>query len=373
MSGAVLVLDAGSSSLHLVVLDAADRVLARRDFHESQGEGAVSALKEFLADCPSVSACGHRLVHGGPHLRQPAVVDDSLRLLLESVASLAPLHMPPALAALDAARRLLPDVPHVACPDTAFHSGLPAPAHTYALPREWIHRHGLRRYGFHGLSYAYAARRTAELLGRPLPDLQLLITHLGGGCSACAVREGRSVDTTMGFTPLEGMPMSSRSGTVDPGMLLWLQKETGQGPERLEEVLTRESGLLGLSGTSGDTRELVRARADGDSEAALALDVFTLGVRRGLAGVATSLDRIDALVFTGEIGEDQPEVREAVARGLAVLGIEGGLIPDNPEEPALASRPGAAVPVLVVPTGEVRQIARETRACLRKRGPERMG
>lgn len=365
MTGPVLVLDAGSSSLHLVVLDEKDRALARRDLDALPDGGAGPALEEFLGTCPPVSACGHRLVHGGPHLRRPAVVDETLRTLLDAVADLAPLHVPPALAVLDEARRLLPDVPHVACPDTAFHRDLPEPARTYALPREWNRRHGLRRYGFHGLSYAYASRRAAELLGRPLSDLHLLVTHLGGGCSACAVRGGVSVDTTMGFTPLEGMAMSSRSGTVDPGMLLWLQQETGVGPRRLEEVLMRESGLLGLSGTSGDTRELVRARTAGDADAALALDVFTLGVRRGLAGVAASLDRVDALVFTGEIGEDQPEVREDVAAGLTVLGVEGGLLPTNPTEPAPVSAPGAAVPVLVVPTGEVRQIARETRACLR--------
>ncbi|MEV6570298.1 acetate/propionate family kinase [Streptomyces sp. NPDC051577] len=364
MSGAVLVLDAGSSSLHLVVLDEADRVVARRDFDEATDEGVAAELEEFLGACPRIAACGHRVVHGGSHLRRPTIVDASVRASLEAVADLAPLHMPPALAALDAARRLLPDIPHAVCPDTAFHSELPKPAHTYALPREWTRRHGLRRYGFHGLSYAYATRRTAEVLGRPVAELQLLITHLGGGCSACAVRGGRSVDTTMGFTPLEGMPMSSRSGSIDPGMLLWLQNETGDGPQRLYEALIRESGLLGLSGTSGDTRELVRARAAGDTDAALALDVFTLGVRRGLAGVASSLDRIDALVFTGEIGEDQPEVREAVADGLAVLGIEGGLTSENPAEPALVSQAGVRVPVLVVPTGEVQQIARETRALL---------
>lgn len=177
------------------------------------------------------------------------------------------------------------------------------------------------------------------------------------------MRDGVSVDTTMGMTPLEGLPMSSRCGSVDPGMLLWLQTRTGIGPRRLGEVLTRESGLLGVSGTSGDTRDLVRAREAGDLDAALALDVFTLGVRRGVAAVATSLDRVDALVFTGEIGEDQPEVREAVAAGLGVLGVHGGLDPASPREPAVVSPPGH-LPVLVVPTGEVPQIARETRECL---------
>ncbi|MFE4632314.1 acetate/propionate family kinase [Streptomyces sp. NPDC056773] len=364
MTGPVLVLDAGSASFHLAVVDDHDKVLDQRDLDGPPSSGAAAAIEEFLARAPSVTACGHRLVHGGPDVRRPTPVDSAVRRSVEAAAGLAPLHVPPALIALDAARQLLPDLPHVVCPDTTFHDGLPEPARTYALPREWTRRHGLRRYGFHGLSYASTLRRTAELLGRPATELQLLLTHLGGGCSACAVRDGVSVDTTMGMTPLEGLPMSSRSGSVDPGMLLWLQTEAGMGPRRLAEVLTRESGLFGVSGSSGDTRELVRARQAGDSDAALALDVFTLGVRRGVAGVASSLDRIDALVFTGEIGEDQPEVREAVAAGLGVLGVRGGLQPDNPGRPAVISPPGARVPVLVVPTGEIPQVARETRMCL---------
>ncbi|MEU8465293.1 acetate/propionate family kinase [Streptomyces sp. NPDC029003] len=369
MNGPVLVVDAGSASLHLAVVDPADRILARRDFDRAPDAATGPALAEFVDAAPPVVACGHRLVHGGPHVRSPVVVDEAVRTRLDEAAPLAPAHVPPALAVLDAARRALPDLPHIACPDTAFHSGLPEAARTYALPRELTRRHGLYRYGFHGLSYAYALRRAARVLGRPAEELRLVIAHLGGGCSACAVREGVSVDTTMGFTPLEGIPMSTRSGSVDPGMLLWLQTALGLGPERLRELLGAESGLLGLSGTSGDTRDLVRARAAGDAAAALALDVFTLGVRRGIAGVAASLDRLDALVFTGEIGEDQPEVREAVAAGLGVLGVEGSLAPGNPAEPALVSAPGAAVPVLVVPTGEIQQIAHETRACLRAAGP----
>lgn len=364
MTGTVLVADAGSSSFHLAVLDADEQIVAARDFDDPPGEGAERMIRRFLDDAPAVDACGHRVVHGGPHVTRPTVVDGAVRAHLRAAAGLAPLHMPPALTALDAARALLPDVPHVACPDTAFHRELSEPARTYALPRELTRRHGLRRYGFHGLSYAHALRRTGELLDTAPADLQLLLAHLGGGCSACAVRDGRSVDTTMGMTPSEGLPMSSRSGTVDPGMLLWLQDESGMDPRRTARLLNHESGLLGVSGTSGDTRELVRARADGDADAALALAVLTLGVRRGLASVAASLDRVDALVFTGEIGEDQPEVREEVAAGLGVLGIEGDLTTPDPREPTVVSRPGAAVPVVVVPTGEVFEVARQTRACL---------
>lgn len=364
MSGPrVLVADAGSSSLHLAVLDD-DRRLCEHTTEHAPGPGIGDEIADFLRGAPQVGAAGHRIVHGGPRLRAPVAVDDEVRAGLDEAADLAPLHVPPALAALDAARDLLPDIPHVACPDTAFHADLPQAARTYGLPREWTERYGLRRYGFHGLSYAWALERAARLLGRPADSLHLVLAHLGGGSSVCAVRNGRSVDTTMGFTPLEGLVMSKRSGSVDPGLLLWLQTTDGLSAETLTDVLHHKAGLLGLSGASDDTRDLVRASAAGDRDAALALDVFTLGVRRGVAAVAASLDRVDALVFTGEIGEDQPEVREAVCAGLGVLGIEGGLTAGNPVDDAVVSPRGAAVPVLVVPTGEVPQIARETRSAL---------
>ncbi|MGW9188264.1 acetate/propionate family kinase [Streptomyces rubiginosohelvolus] len=363
----ILVVDAGSSSLHLTVMDGEGREKAATHLTEPPGPGAADMIGDFLRDAPPVGATGHRIVHGGAHLLRAAVVDDDVRAELDGAAELAPLHVPPALVALDAARAVLPNVPHVVCLDTAFHSDLPSAARAYAVPRAWTERHGLRRYGFHGLSYAWALRRAAELLSRTTDSLHVVLAHLGGGCSVCAVREGRSVDTTMGFTPLEGLVMSKRSGSVDPGLLLWLQTSAGLTAEQIKEALNHESGLLGLSGTSGDTRDLVRASARGDGEAAFALDVFALSVRRGIASVATSLDRIDALVFTGEIGEDQPEVREAVCSGLGVLGINGGLTEENPTHGhgAVVSPSGAAVPVLVIPTGETRQVAKETRAALK--------
>jgi acetate kinase len=359
----VLVVDTGSASLHLRVLSPDNEVLARIDVGSAGGE-ADRAWRELVAGDPPISAVGHRLVHGGPWLSQPTVINDKVRAELEGVARLAPLHLPRALAALDEARTALPDVPHVACFDTAFHAGLPEAARTYALPAEWRERYGLRRYGFHGLSYAWALRHAADLLGRPAEQIQVVLTHLGGGCSACAVREGRSVDTTMGFTPLEGLVMCRRSGSVDPGLLLWLQTEHGLDADEMTEALNRRSGLAGLSGISDDTRDLVRARAAGDSAAALALDVFTHHARRGIAAMAASLDRLDALVFTGEIGEDQPEVREEICAGLGVLGLSAGLTPGNPNGGAVVSGPDADVPVLVIPTGEVPQIAAEVRAAL---------
>ncbi|MCW2885745.1 MAG: acetate kinase [Streptosporangiaceae bacterium] len=361
----VLVVDAGSGSLHLRVVADDGAVHAGQDLEDPSSQDTVQALRELAGGDVPIDAVGHRIVHGGPDLRAPRLVDEEVRARLDLVAKLAPLHVPPALAALDEARRVLADVPHVACFDTAFHAGLPEAAYVYALPAEWRERYGIRRYGFHGLSYEWTLARSAELLGRPADRLQVVLTHLGGGCSATAVRAGRSVDTTMGFTPLEGMVMSRRSGTVDPGLLLWLATEHGLTAEEMTEALNRRSGLTGLSGTSGDTRELVKSRASGDAAAALALAVFTHRARRAIAAMAASLDRVDALVFTGEIGEDQPEVREEICAGLGVLGICGGLGSAGVlSEDTVVSAPGAAVPVLVVPTGEIQQIVIEVRSVL---------
>jgi acetate kinase len=360
---AVLTVNAGSSSLQLhLVRDG--RVLGTEHSERSPDpEAAEQAVSAFLDAAPQcdVVAVGHRLVHGGEAVRRPTVADDGVLAAVREYADLAPLHVPPALALVDAARRRLPGVPHVLCPDTAFHVALPESAATYALPSEWRRRYGLRRYGFHGLSYTWALGRTAELLGRSAASLQVVLTHLGGGSSVCAVRQGRSVDTSMGFTPLEGVPMSKRSGSVDPGMLLWLLSGSRLSIEELREGLEHRSGLLGLSdGRSGDTRELVAA---GDPASALALEVFVHRVSREIAAAATSLGRLDALVFTGEIGWDQPEVREAVCRGLSLLGVQPpartGLDADG-----TVSAPGASVPVLVVRPREELQLARETLGAL---------
>lgn len=365
----VLVLDAGSSSLRITLFSADGTPIADRDSSEPPGPESARNLRDFLATVPPPTAVGHRLVHGGPCLTHHTMIDGRVRQLLEEIRNLAPLHLPPALAMVDTARELLPDVPHVACFDTVFHRDLPAAAREYAVPERWRTEHGIRRYGFHGLSYAWCLERAAEVLERPADGLQAVLVHLGGGCSACAVREGRSMDTTMGFTPLEGLVMSRRSGSVDPGALLWLQRRNGLTARELEEDLHRRSGLLGLSGTSGDTRDLVRARKRGDAAAKAALAVFVHSCRRGIAAMAASLDRLDVLVFTGEISEDQPEVREEVCMGLRVLGVRAGLAVPPLEElfeegVRRIDGPGAGVPVVVVATGETQQIAVETRRVL---------
>ncbi|MFY1692613.1 acetate/propionate family kinase [Plantactinospora sp. WMMB782] len=359
----VLSVNAGSSSLRLDYVRAGEVVdgLARAEPPGSaDGDRTV---RDFLAAHDPPHAVGHRLVHGGDLVRTPTRVDDTLRARLDALATLAPLHLPPALHLLDRLREQLPDVPQVLCPDTAFHAHLPTAAATYPLPAPWRERWGLRRYGFHGLSYSYALRRGAELLDRPAGGLQLLLAHLGGGASVCAVRDGRSVDTSMGFTPLDGIPMSKRSGAVDPGMLLWLLADDRLSLAELTEGLNSRSGLLGLSGgRSDDTRDLVAAAGD-DPAAALALAVYAHRVRRELAAAATSLDRLDALVFTGEIGWDQPEVRHDVCAGLGLLGVtppRGG----NPDADAIVSAADARVPVLVVRPREDLEVAAETLATL---------
>lgn len=366
---AVLTVNAGSSSLRLDLVDGGVVVDGARSQRAVEPGSARSEVSEFLGRHldRDVGAVAHRLVHGGELVTAPVVADDHLVAALRRITDLAPLHLPPALDLLDAARELLPAVPHVLCPDTAFHAGLPDAAAVYALPKAWRERYGLRRYGFHGLSYAWATDRAAELLGRPVAELDLVLAHLGGGASVCAVSGGRSLDTSMGFTPLDGLPMSRRSGGVDPGMLMWLL-DGRLSADELRHGLERESGLLGLSGgRSGDTRDLVAAERDGDEEAALALRVFCHRVSREIAAAATSLGRVDALVFTGEIGWDQPEVREAVCRRLRLLGVEppvGG----NRADDGLISPAGTAVPVLVVEPHEELQLARE---CLRELyGPE---
>ncbi|MGW0811263.1 acetate/propionate family kinase [Nonomuraea sp. NPDC002799] len=360
-SAAVLTVNAGSSSLRLDFVEGGSVLDSAHAERAIDPAAAGQELAAFLGSHfdRDVSAVAHRLVHGGDLVRGPVVADDETVAGLRGLTSLAPMHLPPALALLDAAREQLPAVPHVLCPDTAFHAGLPDEAAVYPVPREWRERYGLRRYGFHGLSYAWALDRVAELLGKPAADLELVLTHLGGGSSVCAVSGGRSLDTSMGFTPLEGMPMSKRSGSVDPGMLVWLLSEGHLSVAELGEGLTRRSGLLGLSdGRSGDTRDLVAAERDGDEAAAFALRVFSHRVAREIAAAATSLGRVDALVFTGEIGWDQPEVRDAVCRRLGLLGVEPP-VHGNRDDDGPVSADDAAVPVLVIQVREELQLARE--------------
>ncbi len=307
-----------------------------------------------------VDTVAHRVVHGGSRFSGPVRVSEAVMRELEELTELAPLHQPPALEGMRLLRRLLPDAAEYACFDTAFHHALPAAAATYALPAEWRERFGLRRYGFHGLSHAYAARRAAEMLD--WPGLRVVTCHLGSGASLAAVAGGRSLDTTMGFTPLEGMVMATRAGSVDPGLLLWLQ---GQGRVELAELndaLERRSGLAGLAGT-GDMRQVLARREQGDSSADLAFEVYVHRLRAGIAAMAAALGGLDALVFTGGVGEKAAPVRSAAAGGLGFLGVaidearNRGARPD-----ADISSAAAAVPSLVIQAREDLEIWRELSA-----------
>jgi acetate kinase len=333
----VLVVNAGSSSLKLSLLDADDSELWSTELAAPRAVAEAGAVASALDDLPAnPDVAGHRIVHGGDRFREAVVVDEHVEAELRELTALAPLHQPKSLAALDAVRRALPNVPEVACFDTAFHATLPPEAATYALPRAWRERYGVRRYGFHGLSHAYAARAAG--------DARRVVTcHLGAGASLCAVLDGRSVDTTMGFTPLEGLVMATRSGSVDPGLLLWLQQQERLGVDEMADALEHGSGLLALAGTA-DMRELL-ARDDADAE--LALGVYIHRLRAGIAAMAASLGGLDALVFTGGVGEGAARVRELACAGLEHLGV------GTP-----------AVRVLTVRAREDLEIARQTRALL---------
>ena len=308
----VLVVNAGSSSLKLRLLAGDDAVERTADVELGPDGVADAELAGLLAGWPRPDAVGHRVVHGGTRFTEPVLVDDKVRAALADLTALAPLHQPGSLAGLDAVTRLLPDVPAVACFDTAFHTSIPPAAATYAVPREWRERHGVRRYGFHGLSHAWCTRRTGELLGRS--GLRIITCHLGAGASLAAVVGGRSVDTTMGFTPLEGLVMATRSGSVDPGLVLWLIEHAGLDPHEVSTALEKRSGLAGLAGAA-DMREVTAAAERGEPDAVLALDVYAHRLAGGVAAMAASAGGIDALAFTGGVGEHSATVRaQAAAR-----------------------------------------------------------
>ena len=357
----VLAVNAGSSSLKLAVFDDAREVCSTtvERWHGVEHLEPISAFVEGLDD---VDAVGHRIVHGGPRLFEPVILNDDILAYLDSIEDLAPLHNARSVAGIRAVRRLMPRIPEVACFDTSFHAHLPAAARTYALPREWNQRWGLRRYGFHGLSHAYAVRRASELIGRSLEDLRVVSCHLGAGGSLTAVRGGRSVDTTMGFTPLEGLVMATRSGSVDPGLLLWLLDHGDQSASELAHTLEQSAGLKGLSRTSGDLRDVLAARYGGAIDAALAFDVFLHRLRREIGAMTASAGGLDLLVMTGGIGEHVPEVRALVAEGLSYLGV---ILDDDLNSVTTSdldiSAPAAHVRTVVVTASEASEIARETR------------
>lgn len=366
-AGPILTVNVGSSSLKLSVLGEGDEVIARRDEEFAGERGELEAgFERLLAESPRVAAAGHRVVHGGHRFSEPVPIDDEAEAELEGLADLAPLHNPPAVAAIEALRRMRPELPSVACFDTAFHATIPAAAATYAVPSAWSAPIPLRRYGFHGLSHSYASRRAAELLQREStdPDLRLVTAHLGSGASLCAVRAGRSVDTTMGFTPLEGLVMATRSGSVDPGLLLWVQRHSGRDAEQMESELDRESGLLGLCGRA-DVREVIAGADAGAERCRLAFEVYLHRLGASVAAMAAAMGGLDALVFTGGVGEHLGRVRAEVCARLGFLGLEIDPAANScAAGDAVVSPPGASVAAVVVTAREDVGIARGVRSAL---------
>ncbi|QEC49839.1 acetate/propionate family kinase [Baekduia soli] len=352
----VLVVNAGSSSLRLRLVGADDAVLWARDLKSPGGRAGAGALQAALREpgAAAPDAVGHRIVHGGPDLHAAVRIDGAVEARLHDLVALAPLHQPKSLAALDAVRAALPAVPAWACFDTAFHATLPAAAATYALPLAWRERWDLRRYGFHGLSHAGVARRFGT--GR------VVSCHLGAGASLCAIADGRSVDTTMGFTPLEGLVMATRSGSVDPGLLLWLLQDGGLGAGEIADALEHGSGLAGLAGTPDLAEVLARAEA-GDERCVLGRDAYVHRLRAAIAAMAAALGGLDTLVFTGGAGEHAPELRARAAAGLGFLGV---VLHDARNAAARhdadISATGAAVRTHVLTAREDAEIARQVRA-----------
>ncbi len=361
----VLAVNAGSSSLKLTLFGEEQQTIARCELDAPAGEVDEAELRGAL-DSPlgEAEAVGHRIVHGGERFSGPVLLDENVEQALRELTDLAPLHQPKSLAALDAVSRALGHLPAVACFDTAFHQTIGPAASTYALPSGWNKRWGLRRYGFHGLSHGWIAERVPQLLERPGEGLRIVSCHLGAGASLCAIADGRSVDTTMGFTPLEGLVMATRSGSVDPGLLLWLLEHRQMPISELADALEHRSGMLGLSG-SADMHEILDRAAAGEETARAAIEVYGHRLRAGIAAMAAALGGIDALVFTGGVGEHAPEVRSLAARKLRFLGVS---IDESRNRSAAGDceigAEGADVRALVITAREDREIARQVRSVL---------
>ena len=361
----VLVLNTGSSSLKYRLFDG-ERTVAK-GLVEEIADGHEKALQEVMAelDLDGLDSVGHRVVHGGPDFHRPTVIDDEVVRTIERLVPLAPLHNPANLAGIETARKLLPDVPQVAVFDTAFHSTLPPEAATYAIDARTAREHRVRRYGFHGTSHAYVSRRTAALLGRPAAETNVITLHLGNGASGCAVEGGRSVATSMGLSPLEGLVMGTRSGSLDPAIIFHLHRVGGMSLDAIDELLNKRSGMRGLAGVS-DMREIDRRRQDGDEAATLAFGVYTRRIKELVGSYYAVLGRVDAITFTAGVGENSAPVRAAALSGLGALGIEvdqdRNAAPERGERIVSAST--SRVAVCVVPTDEELEIATQTRAVL---------
>jgi acetate kinase len=320
-----------------------------------------------LKDLDELAGIGHRVVHGGEHFRFPVRIDENVRMILERLKNLAPLHNPPNLAGIDICAELLPQVPQIAVFDTAFHQTIPDYAYLYALPYRYYQEDHIRKYGFHGTSHRYVALRAGEILGRDLSSLRIITCHLGNGSSLCAVSGARSLDTTMGFTPLSGLVMGTRCGDIDPALVAFLSEKEGLSVGAVMDILNRQSGVLGISGLSQDLRDLEKAALMGHQRADLALNVFAYSVAKGIASLIPAIGGLDVLVFTAGIGEHSPDMRERICAFFQWLGLSLNKESNWREDAeGKISRPGSLVEVLVIPTDEEKMIAQETAIFLKK-------
>ena len=389
----ILVINTGSTSLKFGVFDAGARgLMASGSIDWSQGDRRYAKLQvrntdgtelrsfaavpndfaaakcaiHAVAGQTEIGAVGHRVVHGGNEFKGSVWVDQRVKGAIDRLAELAPLHNPPALAAIEAVESSLPGTPQVAVFDTAFFSGLPPRAFMYPVPYDWYEQWGVRRMGFHGISNTYCLQRAAELLGSTAAPPRLITCHLGGGCSVTAVKAGQPGSTTMGFTPLEGLMMGTRCGSIDPGILIYLQRNHGMDVESLDLALHHRSGLLGISGVSAIFSQVEAAAQDGNERARLALEMFADRVREAIGGLAVRMGGVGALVFTGRIGGSSPGLRTAVCEGLECLGLQ--LDPDEnakcQPDADIASK-GSQGRILAIQTNEELVIARETRRVTR--------
>lgn len=381
----VLVINSGSSSLKFALIDPAsggislqglgdrlnspDAILIVRENGSAETisipeGGHEDALRELIPRLRGrgISAVGHRVVNGGERFTESILLDDESQEAIASCSDIAPVHAIPNATGIRVARKMFPNLPQVAVFDTAFHQTIPPHAYMYGLPAEFYEKHRIRKYGFHGTSHRFVSTEVARLLEKSPEETQLITAHLGNGSSICAVRGGKSADTSMGFTPLEGLMMGTRCGDLDPSILLFLHEKTGMSLREITDILNKRSGLLGLSGTSHDMRTLLEQKGKGHAGATLAVEVFCYRLARHILASAAALDRLDALVFTGGIGENAAPVREITASHLKVVGIL--LDPELNAENGRGSRgiisdSGSRIPVLVVPTNEELVIARE--------------
>ncbi|HIV73787.1 MAG TPA: acetate kinase [Candidatus Pseudogracilibacillus intestinigallinarum] len=389
--GKVLAINAGSSSLKFQLFEMPEEtVLAKglmerigfdgseftleyneteevfkQDMHD-HGEAVELLLKELLASrviesLDEIIAVGHRVVHGGEHFSKSVKITDEVIDIIEGVSELAPLHNPPNLTGIRAFSEALPNVPMVAVFDTAFHQTMPEKSYIYSLPYEYYEKYGIRKYGFHGTSHKYVAEKAAELIGRPLEDLRLITCHLGNGASITAVEKGKSIDTSMGFTPLAGVTMGTRSGDIDPAIIPYIKEKTGMDASEVVNVLNKKSGLLALSGISNDLRDIEAAAERGDERATLALEIFAARIHQYIGSYAARMSGVDAIIFTAGVGENSEIVREKILTGLEFMGVYWDpKLNAGCRKQAELSYSHSPVKVFIIPTDEEVMIARDT-------------